>query len=211
MDLFSHLSDDEPRPQPVPPQPAAPRVLSVAELTAQIKDLLEASFDSVWVAGEISNLSRPHSGHCYLTLKDDQAQIRGAIWRNTLNRLRFDLHDGLEVVCRGRLDVVCARGSYQLIIESVEPKGIGALELALRQLRDKLAREGLFDPARKRPLPAFVRRIAVVTSPSGAAIHDFLQVLARRCAGPTCSSCRRACRARAPPSRSPPPLPPPTA
>ena len=79
MDLFSHLSDDEPQPQPVPPQPAAPQVLSVAELTAQIKDLLEASFDSVWVAGEISNLSRPHSGHCYLTLKDDQAQIRCAI------------------------------------------------------------------------------------------------------------------------------------
>jgi exodeoxyribonuclease VII large subunit len=178
-DLFSHLRDDV----PPEPEPAAPRVLTVAELTAQIKDILETSFDSAWVAGEISNLSRPHSGHCYLTLKDDQAQIRCAMWRNTLNRLRFDLQDGLEVVCRGRLDVYAPRGSYQLIIESIEPKGIGALELALRQLRDKLAREGLFDPARKRPLPAFVRRIAVVTSPSGAAIHDFLQVLARRWRG----------------------------
>jgi exodeoxyribonuclease VII large subunit len=177
-DLFSQLPDEVP-----PPEPAVPQVLSVAELTAQIKDLLEASFDNVWVAGEVSNLSRPQSGHCYLTLKDDQAQIRCALWRNTLDRLRFDLHDGLEVVCRGRIDVYAPRGTYQLIIESVEPKGIGALELALRQLREKLAREGLFDAGRKRPLPAFVRRIAVVTSPTGAAIHDFLQVLGRRWRG----------------------------
>ena len=177
-DLFSNLPDESP-----PPEPAAPQVLSVAELTAQIKDLLETSFESVWVAGEVSSLSRPHSGHCYLTLKDDQAQLRCAVWRNTLNRLRFDLDDGLEVVCRGRIDVYAPRGTYQLIIESIEPKGIGALELALRQLRDKLAREGLFDAARKRPLPAFARRIAVVTSPSGAAIRDFLQVLARRWRG----------------------------
>jgi exodeoxyribonuclease VII large subunit len=176
-DLFSNLPDDP------PPEPAAPQVLSVAELTAQIKDRLETSFESVWVAGEVSNLSRPHSGHCYLTLKDDQAQLRAAVWRNTLNRLRFDLDDGLEIVCRGRIDVYAPRGTYQLIIESIEPKGIGALELALRQLRDKLAREGLFDAARKRPLPAFARRIAVVTSPSGAAIRDFLQVLARRWRG----------------------------
>ena len=97
--------------------------------------------------------------------------------------MRFDLHDGLEVVCRGRIDVYAPRGTYQLIIESIEPKGIGALELALRQLREKLAREGLFDPRRKRPLPPFVRRIAVVTSPTGAAIHDFLQVLGRRWRG----------------------------
>ncbi len=113
-------------------------MLSVAGLTAQIKDLLETSFESVWVTGEVSNLSRPHSGHCYLTLKDDQAQLRCAVWRNTLNRLRFDLQDGLEVVCRGRIDVYAPRGTYQLIVESIEPKGIGALELALRQLRDKL-------------------------------------------------------------------------
>lgn len=178
-DLFAHLPDDV----PPEPEPASPQVFTVAELTAQIKNLLEGSFDNVWVAGEISNLSRPHSGHCYLTLKDDQAQIRCAMWRNTLNRVRFDLRDGLEVVCRGRLDVYAPRGSYQLIIESIEPKGIGALELALRQLRDKLAREGLFDPGRKRPLPAFARKIAVVTSPTGAAIHDFLQVLARRWRG----------------------------
>jgi len=177
-DLFSSLPDDL-----SPEKAAGPQVLSVAQLTARIKDQLEASFATVWVAGEVSNLARPQSGHCYLTLKDDQAQIHCAMWRNTASRVRFDLHDGLEVVCRGRIDVYAPRGTYQLIIESIEPKGIGALELALRQLREKLAREGIFDPGRKRPLPPFVRRIAVVTSPTGAAIHDFLQVLARRWRG----------------------------
>ena len=161
----------------------SPPILSVWELTSQIKDLLEISFPAVWVAGEISNLSRPQSGHCYLTLKDDRAQIRAALWRNAAAGVRFDLHDGLEVICRGRLDVYAPRGSYQLIIERIEPKGIGALELALRQLREKLAREGLFDPARKRPLPRLLRRVALVTSPTGAAIHDFLQVLKRRWRG----------------------------
>lgn len=157
--------------------------LSVWELTSQIKDLMEGAFPAVWVAGEISNFSRPQSGHCYLTLKDDRAQLRAVIWRGVAVRTRFDLHDGLEVVCRGHLDVYAARGSYQLVITDIVPKGVGALELALRQLREKLGREGLFDPARKRPLPAFVRRIAVVTSPTGAAIRDFLQVLSRRWRG----------------------------
>ena len=152
-------------------------------MTSQIKDLLEVSFPTVWVVGEISNLSRPQSGHCYLTLKDDRAQIRAALWRNSAAGVRFDLRDGLEVICRGRLDVYAPRGSYQLIIERIEPKGIGAFELALRQLREKLAREGLFDPARKRPLPRLLRRVALVTSPTGAAIHDFLQVLKRRWRG----------------------------
>ncbi len=177
-DLFSELPDDSP-----PQKPAKPQVLSVWQLTAEIKDLLEVSFGSVWVTGEISNLARPQSGHCYLTLKDDQAQIHCVMWRNMATRVRFDLHDGLEVVCCGRIDIYAPRGTYQLIVESIEPKGIGALELALRQLREKLAREGLFDPRRKRPLPPFVRRIAVVTSPTGAAIQDFLQVLGRRWRG----------------------------
>jgi exodeoxyribonuclease VII large subunit len=160
-----------------------PRPLSVSELTAQIKDLVEAGFPAVWVAGEVSNFARPQSGHCYLTLKDDRAQLRAVMWRGVATRVRFDLHDGLEVICRGHLDVYAGRGSYQLVIEDVVPRGVGALELALRQLREKLAREGLFDPARKRPLPAFVRQIAVITSPTGAAIRDFLQVLARRWRG----------------------------
>jgi exodeoxyribonuclease VII large subunit len=163
------------------PTPARP--LSVWELTAQVKDLIEATFPSVWVTGEISNFSRPQSGHCYLTLKDDRAQIKCAMWRPTASHVRFEMHDGLEVICQGRMEVYAPRGNYQLIIEQIEPKGMGALELALRQLREKLAREGLFDPGRKRPLPSFVRQIAVVTSPTGAAIRDFLQVLGRRWRG----------------------------
>ena len=159
------------------------RVLTVSELTAAVKELLEATFPSVWVGGEVSDFARPRSGHCYLTLKDDQAQLRAVIWRSTAARVRFDLHDGLEVVCRGRVEVYAPRGTYQLIVEQIQPKGIGALELALRQLREKLAREGLFDPARKRSLPRFMRRIAVVTSPTGAAIRDFLEVLRGRWRG----------------------------
>jgi exodeoxyribonuclease VII large subunit len=160
-----------------------PKPLSVWELTAQIKDLVESAFPEVWVAGEISNFARPQSGHCYLTLKDDRAQIRAVMWRGVAVRMRFEPHDGLEVVCRGHLDLYAARGTYQLVIQDMMPRGVGALELALRQLREKLAREGLFDAARKRPLPLLVRRIAVVTSPTGAAIRDFLQVLARRWRG----------------------------
>jgi exodeoxyribonuclease VII large subunit len=170
-------------PATIPPSPAAPRALSVSQLTAQIKDLVEAAFPEVWVAGEVSNFARPRSGHCYFTLKDEQAQLQAVMWRGVATRLRFDLHDGMEVVCRGHLDVYPQRGNYQLVIQDILPQGMGALELALRQLREKLAREGLFDPARKQPLPALVRRIAVVTSPTGAAIRDFLQVLGRRWRG----------------------------
>jgi exodeoxyribonuclease VII large subunit len=158
-------------------------VLSVSQLTFFLKELVEAAFPSVWVAGEISNFSRPQSGHCYLTLKDDQAQIKAVIWRTSAGRLRFEPHDGLEVICRGHIDLYAPRGQYQLVIEEIQPRGIGALELALRKLREKLAAEGLFDPAKKRPLPSFPRRIAFVTSPTGAAIRDFLQVLERRWRG----------------------------
>ncbi|MDZ4657014.1 MAG: exodeoxyribonuclease VII large subunit [Bythopirellula sp.] len=159
------------------------RVLSVSQFTAQLKGVVESHFSSVWVAGEISNFSRPQSGHCYFTLKDDGAQLRAVIWRNASTRLKFDLHDGLEVVCRGSLDVYPPRGSYQMVVTEIEPRGIGALELALRKLREKFAAEGLFDADRKRLLPAFPRRIGFVTSPTGAAIHDFLQVIKRRWSG----------------------------
>ena len=162
---------------------AAETVLSVSELTACIKELLESRFTSVWVSGEIGDLSRPQSGHCYLVLKDAESQIAAVIWRSTAGRLKFDLHDGLEVVCRGRIEVYGPRGKYQLVIDQIEPRGMGALELALRQLRERLAREGLFDVRHKRPLPRFVRQIAVVTSPSGAALRDFLEVLRRRWRG----------------------------
>ena len=175
LDLFSHLDDDDDQPEQ--------QILTVTEVTEQIKELLETSFPNVWIEGEISNFSRPRSGHCYLTLKDDEAQLPAVIWRSTASRLRFDLHDGLEVVCLGHLDVYPPRGRYQLIVREIEPKGIGALELAFRQLRDKLAKEGLFEPGYKKPLPAFSRRIAVVTSATGAAIRDFLEVLRRRWRG----------------------------
>jgi len=165
------------------PPDEQPQPLSVSELTAGIKELLEDAFAQVWVVGEISGLARPASGHIYFTLKDDQAQLRAVIWRSTARRVRFELEDGLEVVCRGYLEVYAPRGTYQLIVEQLEPRGMGALERAFRRLYERLAREGLFDPARKRPLPALVRRIAVVTSPSGAAVRDFLQVLSRRWGG----------------------------
>ena len=167
-----HLSDESQQ-----------EVLSVSQLTAQVKDLLEDGFPSVWVAGEISNFARPQSGHCYLTLKDAAAQMRAVVWRGVASRLSVELHDGLEVICHGSLDLYAPRGSYQLVIDQVHAKGVGALELALRKLRDKLAKEGLFDPDHKRPLPKFPRRIAFVTSPTGAAIRDFLEVLRRRWQG----------------------------
>ncbi len=158
-------------------------VFSVSELTGQIKEVLEACFQRVWVSGEISNFSRSHAGHCYLALKDDGAKLPAVIWRTTAARVRVDLHDGLEVICQGYLDVYPARGSYQLVIQQIEPKGLGALERALRKLKEKLEAEGLFAAARKRPLPRFPRRIAFVTSPTGAAVRDFLEVLRRRWRG----------------------------
>jgi exodeoxyribonuclease VII large subunit len=158
-------------------------VLTVGQLTLQIKDLMEAAFPVVWVSGEVSNFSRPNSGHCYFTLKDENAQIKAVVWRSDAARVRFDLRDGMEILCRGALEVYGPRGNYQLVIRYIQPKGMGALELALRQLREKLAAEGLFDPRRKRTLPSFPRRVAIVTSPTGAALRDFLQVLHRRWRG----------------------------
>jgi exodeoxyribonuclease VII large subunit len=163
-----------------PTIPEGVKVLSVSEVTQEVKGLLEDAFPSVWVAGEISNLARPASGHIYLCLKDSSAQIRTVLWRSVAARLRFDLHDGLEVIVRGRLSVYAARGEYQLNVEELHPKGLGAQELALRQLKEKLFRLGYFDPKRKKPLPRFPRRIALVTSPSGAAVRDMLEILGRR-------------------------------
>ncbi len=157
--------------------------LSVSQLTLLIKESLETEFPAVWVSGEVSDVAKPQSGHVYLTLKDKQAQIRGIIWRTVAARLKFDLRDGQEVVCRGGLDVYPPRGVYQLIIRQIEPLGVGALQLALRQLHQRLAAEGLFDPSHKQPLPRFPQRVAFVTSPTGAAIRDFLEVARRRWSG----------------------------
>lgn len=176
-------TDATPATSAEPKAPTEPIVLSVSQLTDVVKELLEGTFPAVDVTGEITNFSRAHSGHCYFTLKDDNAQVRAVMWRSAAARLRFDLHDGLEVVCHGGLEVYAARGTYQLVVDRIVPRGMGALELALRQLHTKLAAEGLFAPQRKRPLPRFPRRIAVVTSPTGAAIKDFLEVLRRRWRG----------------------------
>ncbi|QDV70297.1 Exodeoxyribonuclease 7 large subunit [Rosistilla carotiformis] len=162
------------------PAAAKPTALSVTQLNDQVKQTLEGRFRNIWVAGEITDIARPHSGHIYLTLKDKQSQVRGVIWRSAAERLRFDLQDGQSVLCQGDVDVYGARGTYQLVIRRVELRGVGDLQFALRQLQQKLQAEGLFDPARKRPLPRFPRRIGLVTSPTSAAVHDFLEVAQRR-------------------------------
>lgn len=157
-----------------------PPILSVSDLTTLLKTVVEETFPQVWVAGEISNLTRAGSGHLYFTLKDAEAQLKAVMWRNAAQRLRFQPQDGLEVIASGPLEVYAPRGQYQIIVQQMQPKGMGALELALRQLQQKLGAEGLFDPARKRPLPRIPRRIALVTSPSGAAVRDLIQVITRR-------------------------------
>lgn len=162
---------------------AQSEILTVTELTRQIKDAVEGNFPFVWVQGEISNFTRAGSGHVYLTLKDDEAQLRGVMWRGTASRLKFDLHDGLEVIAAGAIEVYEARGTYQIVIEQLVPQGLGALELAFRQLCEKLEKQGLFAAERKRPIPRFPRRIALVTSPTGAAVRDMLQVITRRWTG----------------------------
>jgi len=155
-------------------------ILTVSQLTAEIKTLLERSFDHVWVEGEISNLRLPGSGHLYFTLKDDKAQIRAVMFRLQNRLLKFVPKDGLQVVACGRVTVYEPRGDYQLVLDYLEPKGLGALQLAFEQLKEKLAAEGLFDPARKRPIPHLPQRIGVVTSPTGAAIRDILRIIDRR-------------------------------
>lgn len=154
--------------------------LSVGELTLRLKSVVDDLFSDVCVVGEISNLTQPRSGHAYLTLKDENAQLSAAIWRSTTSKLKFDLRNGMQVVCRGRLEVYPPHGKYQLIVSKIEPQGIGALELAFQQLQDKLAREGLFDPRRKKTPPKLIRRIGVATSATGAALRDFLNILGRR-------------------------------
>ncbi len=155
-------------------------ILTVSALTRLLRESLEEAFPDVWVEGEVSNLRVPQSGHCYFTLKDEGAQIRAVFFRNASRLLRFDLEDGLSVIARGRVSVYAPRGEYQIVVEYLEPKGIGALQLAFEQLKERLAREGLFDPERKRPLPMLPRRVGIVTSPTGAALRDMLQILKRR-------------------------------
>jgi exodeoxyribonuclease VII large subunit len=160
--------------------PFAPIFLTVAALTERIKRSLENDFSEVALHGEVSNVTRPRSGHLYFTLKDDSASIRAVIWRNDAQRITFDLSDGLSVRALGRVTVYAPRGEYQIVVRHLEPEGIGALELAFRQRYARLLQEGLFDPARKRPLPRYPRGIVIVSSPTGAAVRDVLQVVGRR-------------------------------
>jgi len=159
------------------------KTFTVAELNARIRGLLGDEFDDIWVAGEISSTKMAASGHCYFTLKDQDAQLRCVCFRQSLRYLKFKPQDGMAVLARGHIDVYEARGEYQLLVEALEPQGHGALQFAFEQLKKKLAAEGLFDPARKRPIPRLPRRIGIVTSPTGAVIRDITQVLSRRFPG----------------------------
>ena len=167
--LFASLFDETER-----------RPLTVSELTELVRKAIEARFASVWVEGEISNFKAHSSGHWYFTIKDEGAQLRAKCFRSANSRIRFRPTDGLHVRARGRLTVYEVRGEYELIVEALDPVGAGALQVAFEQLRNRLQAEGLFSPERKRPLPVFPGRVGVVTSPTGAAIRDILNVISRR-------------------------------
>ncbi len=157
-----------------------PDTLTPSQLNALARNLIEDSFPLVWVEGELGNVSRPASGHLYLTLKDARAQVRCAMFRPKASWLKFQPREGLHVRVRGRLTLYEARGEYQMVLDHMEEAGEGALRRAFDALKARLEAEGLFDPARKRPLPRFPRRIGIITSPTGAAVRDVLSVLARR-------------------------------
>jgi exodeoxyribonuclease VII large subunit len=160
--------------------PGKRRALSVNELTDRLQGVLETEFFDVWVEGEISNLTQPASGHWYFSLKDDRAQVRAVVWKTAARLLKWKPKDGMRVLARGGVKIYAPRGDYQLSVEVLEPLGVGSLQQAFEELKDKLAREGLFDPAKKRPLPMLPRCIGIVTSPTGAVIQDILRVLQRR-------------------------------
>jgi exodeoxyribonuclease VII large subunit len=158
--------------------------LTVTQLTTDVSAALADRYpQGVWVTGEVSNLARPSSGHLYCKLKDATSQLQTVIYRGVALRLRFELRDGLEVIAFGRLSVYVPRGEYQLQVEEIQPRGIGPLELAFRQLKEKLSARGYFLPGRKKKLPRFPRRVALVTSPTGAAVRDMLEILLRRWPG----------------------------
>jgi len=156
------------------------KIYTVSEVTRMVKQELESKFPLLWVEGEISNFYRHQSGHLYFTLKDERSQLRSVMFRSMAQKVPFELEDGLQVVSRGQINVYEPRGEYQLLVEVVEPKGKGALQLAFEQLREKLKKEGLFDPKFKKKLPLLPKKVGVVTSPRGAAIVDILRTLERR-------------------------------
>ncbi len=155
-------------------------IYGVSELTQKIKAILEKTFPFIWISGEISNLRIPSSGHCYFTLRDDVAQIGAVMFRRQVNGLKFRMEDGLSIVGLGRISVYEPRGTYQIIFEHLEPKGAGLLQIAFEKLKRRLYEEGLFDEKHKRPLPDLPQTVVIVTSPTGAAVHDFINVAHRR-------------------------------
>jgi exodeoxyribonuclease VII large subunit len=167
--LFNALFDEPER-----------RPLTISQLTNSIRIALESRFIAVWVEGEISNFKDHSSGHWYFTLKDENAQLRAKCFRSTNTRIRFRPANGLKVRARGKLSVYAPRGEYELVVDALDPVGAGALQIAFEQLRERLQKEGLFAKELKRPLPVFPRRVGVVTSPTGAAIRDILNVISRR-------------------------------
>ncbi len=159
---------------------ARPRALTVGELTRQLRAALEPRFRDVWVSGEVSNARRQASGHLYFTLKDQEAQVAAVVWASNARRVKFELRDGVEVLVRGFVEIYPPHGKYQLIVQEIEPRGAGARAILLEQVKERLAGEGLLDQARKRRLPFLPRRVGVATSPTGAALRDFLRVLHAR-------------------------------
>jgi len=159
------------------------RIFSLRELGDGIRASLESQFTNIWISGEISGTKSAPSGHCYFTLKDSEAQIKCVCWKLSYMRLRFKPKDGIQVLVRGRVDIYEQRSEYQFVVENIEPQGHGALQLAFEQLRARLREDGLFEESRKRPLPRFPQRIGIVTSPKGAVIRDFIEVLSRRFPG----------------------------
>lgn len=155
-------------------------IYTISELTRKIKGVLEGAFPAIWVEGEISNLSCPSSGHIYITLKDESSVLKAVLFKNANKDLKFQLKNGMQVVCFGKIDVYAPQGQHQIKIFKIEPKGLGALQLAFEQLKERLAREGLFDQKHKKPIPFLPQRIGIVTSPKGAAIRDILHILNRR-------------------------------
>ena len=159
---------------------AEKQIFSVSQLNRRARQLLETHLSLLWVDGEVSNLSRPASGHWYFTLKDDKAQIRCAMFRNRNQKVKFKLESGQQILIRGRVGLYENRGDYQLIAEHIEPAGLGKLQRRFEQLKEKLAEQGLFDATRKKELPSFPRHLGIITSPTGAAVRDILHVLKRR-------------------------------
>lgn len=182
FDLFGSV-DDPPHPAEesvAEEAPKGPHVCTVTELTHSIRDTLEGNFPGVWVCGEVTNLQKPSSGHWYFSLKDENSQIRAVMFKGVNQKIKFDFEQGSELICHGCVSFYQRNGICQINIDACEPKGVGALQLAFEQLKQKLAAEGLFDKSHKIPIPFLPRRVGVVTSPTGAAIKDICNVLRRR-------------------------------